>query len=116
MFDDADLEQAVNGAVSGIFAATGQTCIAGSRLLVQDTIHDEFVEKLLAVREARQHGRSDGPGHAGRPDRDPAAVREGLEYIDIAQGEGASCVLGGRRLTGPSAAMAGSSSRPSSPA
>ena len=37
------------GAISGIFAATGQTCIAGSRLLVQKSIHDEFVARLIEV-------------------------------------------------------------------
>ena len=47
VFDDADLDQAVKGAVSGIFAAAGQTCIAGSRLLVQENIHDEFVGRLI---------------------------------------------------------------------
>src|SRR5213078_3466117 len=43
----ADLEQAVKGVVSGIFAATGQSCQAGSRLLVQRSIHDAFVAKLI---------------------------------------------------------------------
>jgi acyl-CoA reductase-like NAD-dependent aldehyde dehydrogenase len=47
VFDDCILDDAVSGAVSGIFAATGQTCIAGSRLLLQETIHDRFVEKLV---------------------------------------------------------------------
>lgn len=47
VFEDADLAAAANGAVSGIFAATGQTCIAGSRLLVQESIHDELVERLI---------------------------------------------------------------------
>src|SRR5689334_14533566 len=45
VFDDAHLENAIKGVVSGIFAATGQTCIAGSRLLVQQNIHDQFVDK-----------------------------------------------------------------------
>jgi len=49
VFDDCILEDAVSGAVAGIFAATGQTCIAGSRLLLQETIHDVFVEKLVAM-------------------------------------------------------------------
>ena len=48
VFDDCDLAQAAAGVISGIFAATGQTCIAGSRLLVQRSIHDQFVEKLVA--------------------------------------------------------------------
>ncbi len=49
VFADADIEAAVMGAISGIFAATGQTCIAGSRLLLQRSIHDEFVERLIDV-------------------------------------------------------------------
>ena len=63
VFDDADLPSAVNGAISGIFAATGQTCIAGSRLLVQRSIHDRVVENLVKLARtarmggaARQHG------------------------------------------------------------
>jgi acyl-CoA reductase-like NAD-dependent aldehyde dehydrogenase len=43
------MQDAVNRAVSGIFAATGQTCIAGSRLVLQDSIHDRFLEKHLAL-------------------------------------------------------------------
>ena len=48
VFADADLDNAMKGVISGIFAATGQTCIAGSRLLVQAGIHDQFLEKLVA--------------------------------------------------------------------
>ena len=47
VFDDCVIDDAVKGAVSGIFAASGQTCIAGSRLLVQQSIHDEFVDRLV---------------------------------------------------------------------
>jgi aldehyde dehydrogenase (NAD+) len=50
VFDDCIVDDAVSGAVSGIFAATGQTCIAGSRLLLQETIHDRFVENLSTWR------------------------------------------------------------------
>ena len=56
VFEDADIDQAVFGAISGIFAASGQTCIAGSRLLVQDSIHDAFVEKLVAVARSARMG------------------------------------------------------------
>ena len=48
VFEDADLEAAANGVVAGIFAATGQTCMAGSRLFVQDSVHDELLERLAA--------------------------------------------------------------------
>src|SRR6185437_13773821 len=47
VFEDANLDDAVKGAITGIFSATGQSCMAGSRLLVQSSIHDEFVERLV---------------------------------------------------------------------
>jgi aldehyde dehydrogenase (NAD+) len=56
VFDDAVIEDAVKGAISGIFAATGQTCIAGSRLLVQRSIHNEFVDKLVAFARTAKMG------------------------------------------------------------
>ena len=49
VFEDADIEAAVMGAISGIFAASGQTCIAGSRLLLQNSIHDRFMDRLVSV-------------------------------------------------------------------
>ena len=52
----AGLADKVEGAVSGIFAATGQTCIAGSRLLVQESIHDAFVEKLTTFAATARMG------------------------------------------------------------
>ncbi|MEQ8492590.1 MAG: aldehyde dehydrogenase family protein, partial [Gammaproteobacteria bacterium] len=56
VFDDAVVDDAVKGAISGIFAATGQTCIAGSRLLVQDGIYDEFVAKLVEFARTARMG------------------------------------------------------------
>ena len=47
VFDDANLDSAVNGALSGIFGASGQSCVAGSRLLLQDTIADEFLDRMV---------------------------------------------------------------------
>lgn len=46
VFDDANLDSALNGVISGIWGATGQSCVAGSRLLIHDSVHDEFVERL----------------------------------------------------------------------
>jgi aldehyde dehydrogenase (NAD+) len=96
VFDDADLDQAVKGVVSGIFAASGQTCIAGSRLLVQDTIHDAFVQRLVDfVASAKLGDPTDLATQVG-----PIATRPQFEkimgYIEIAKAEGAQCVLGGR--------------------
>src|SRR4029077_9574687 len=56
VFDDAELDNAVKGVVSGIFAATGQTCVAGSRLLVQESIYEPFVEKLVAFARTAKMG------------------------------------------------------------
>ena len=46
MFPDADLEAAANGIIAGVFAATGQTCMAGSRLIVHEDVHDELIERV----------------------------------------------------------------------
>ncbi len=101
VFDDADLEQAVFGAVSGIFAATGQTCIAGSRLLVQDSIHDAFVEKLLAVARTARMGDPMDPATQVGPVTTPPQYKKVLAYIDIARSEGARMVLGGEKGNAP---------------
>jgi len=100
VFADANIENAVRGAISGIFAASGQTCIAGSRLLVQDRIHNEFLDKLLAFAKTAKLGdpmRADtqvGPV-ATLPQRQKI-----LDYIEVAKGEGANCVLGGGKPGG----------------
>jgi aldehyde dehydrogenase (NAD+) len=95
VFDDCIMEDAVNGAISGIFAATGQTCIAGSRLLVQESIHDRFVEQLVATAQTAKLGDPSNFETQVGPVTTPAQYQKILGYIDIAKGEGAQCVLGG---------------------
>jgi len=95
IFADAQLENAVNGAISGIFAATGQTCIAGSRLLVARAVHDEVVERLVRLaRTARM-----GDPRLADTQVGPITTRQQrgrvLDYIAIARNAGAECVLGG---------------------
>ncbi|MBI4966699.1 MAG: aldehyde dehydrogenase [Rhodospirillales bacterium] len=95
VFADADLDDALNGVISGIFAATGQTCLAGSRLLLQDSIHDAFVERLVALAATARMGdpmsleTQVGP-ITTRPQYDKV-----LAYIEIAKKEGARLRLGG---------------------
>jgi (Z)-2-((N-methylformamido)methylene)-5-hydroxybutyrolactone dehydrogenase len=101
VFEDADQDQAVFGAISGIFAATGQTCIAGSRLLVQEGIHDAFVDKLLAVARSARMGDPMDPNTQVGPITTPPQYKKVLEYIDIARSEGAKAVLGGGKATAP---------------
>ncbi|WEX08067.1 aldehyde dehydrogenase [Chelativorans sp. AA-79] len=96
VFEDADMEAAVMGAISGIFAATGQTCIAGSRLLLQRSIHDRFMERLLEVARAAKIGDPMLSDTNVGPVTTPAQFKKVLDYIAIAREEGARCVLGGK--------------------
>jgi aldehyde dehydrogenase (NAD+) len=101
VFDDAEMDNAVKGVISGIFAATGQTCIAGSRLLVQRSIHDEFVKRLVAFAKTAKMGNPMSADTQIGPVTNLPQYKKILEYIDIARGEGACPVLGGGRATRP---------------
>ncbi|MGH2508491.1 MAG: aldehyde dehydrogenase [Ktedonobacteraceae bacterium] len=101
IFEDADIKQAVFGAISGIFAATGQTCIAGSRLLVQESVHDTVMDKLLDLaREARMGDPMDPNTQVG-PVTTPPQYEKVLGYIDVARSEGANLILGGGKGSAP---------------
>ncbi|WP_200900788.1 aldehyde dehydrogenase [Pseudarthrobacter siccitolerans] len=97
IFPDADLDAAVNGAMAGIFAATGQTCIAGSRLLVHSSIHDEVVRRLAD--RAPQIKMGDPLEMA--TEMGPIAFSEQLDkvqyYVNLGVEEGATITSGGRR-------------------
>src|SRR6516225_1936052 len=95
VFEDAKLEDAVKGVVSGIFAATGQTCIAGSRALIHRPIHDEFVERLLALAKTARMGNPLDSGTQVGPITTRPQYEKVLDYIRIAKEEGAVCRLGG---------------------
>jgi len=96
VFDDADLDQAVKGVVSGIFAATGQSCQAGSRLLVQRSIHDAFVAKLIDFMKDVKLGDPTQPDTQIGPVATRPQFEKVLSYIEIAKAEGAVCALGGK--------------------
>jgi aldehyde dehydrogenase (NAD+) len=101
VFDDAVLDNAVKGVVSGIFAATGQTCIAGSRALVHRSILDAFTERLVALgRTARMGDPLLDTTQVG-PITTRAQYKKVLDYIEIAKGEGARAVLGGGAASRP---------------
>jgi aldehyde dehydrogenase (NAD+) len=97
VFDDADLEAANNGVIAGIFAATGQTCMAGSRLFVHQQAHDEVVGRLSERAEAIKLG---DPFEA-ETEMGPVAFKEHLEKVQDAiragHEEGAELVSGGNR-------------------
>ncbi|QRP47656.1 aldehyde dehydrogenase [Amycolatopsis sp. FDAARGOS 1241] len=95
VFPDADLEAAANGIVAGVFAATGQTCMAGSRLIVHADVHDELV-RLVADRAARIKL---GDPTAAETEMGPVAnepqYEKVLQYLETARAEGATVAYGG---------------------
>jgi acyl-CoA reductase-like NAD-dependent aldehyde dehydrogenase len=95
VFDDAELDQAVKGVVSGIFAATGQTCIAGSRALIHRPVLDRFVDELLALAKTAKMGNPLDSGTQVGPITTRPQYDKVLDYIRIAKQEGAVCRLGG---------------------
>ena len=101
VFDDADIDNAVKGAISGIFAATGQTCIAGSRLLVQEKIHNQFVDKLVTFAETAKMGDPMSADTQVGPVTTMPQYEKILGYLDVAKDEGAECVLGGEKASRP---------------
>jgi acyl-CoA reductase-like NAD-dependent aldehyde dehydrogenase len=96
IFADADLDQALNGVISGIFAAAGQSCQAGSRLLLQRSIHDAFVERLIKVAREIRLGDPTLPETQMGPIATRPQFEKILRYIEIAKSEGARCVAGGK--------------------
>lgn len=95
IFDDADLEQAVKGAVAGIFAASGQTCVAGSRLLVQDSIYDDCLERLTRFIADVRFGHPSDPQTQIAPISTKPQMDKIKSYVQIAKDEGARLVTGG---------------------
>ncbi|QIE47776.1 aldehyde dehydrogenase (plasmid) [Pseudohalocynthiibacter aestuariivivens] len=97
VFGDADLDNAVRGVVGGIFGAVGQTCIAGSRLLLHRSIHDEFLGKLAAFTKTAPIGDPRKIETMIGPMANETQYDRVLGYIDIARREGADLILGGKR-------------------
>jgi aldehyde dehydrogenase (NAD+) len=101
VFDDAEMDNAVKGVISGIFAATGQTCIAGSRLLVQRHIHDAFLDRLVRFAQTARMGDPMSLDTQIGPVTNKPQFEKILRYIEIARSEGATAVLGGGRAARP---------------
>lgn len=96
IFDDADIDAAVIGAVAGIFGATGQTCIAGSRLLVQKNIYEEVVKKIVKKAKSIKLGNPLDPRTEMGPVANEAQYKRILFLIEQALRDGARLVLGGQ--------------------
>jgi succinate-semialdehyde dehydrogenase/glutarate-semialdehyde dehydrogenase len=97
VFDDADLDAAVAGAMASKFRNTGQTCVCANRILVQDGIHDAFAERLAAAAKAMKVGPGTEEGVTQGPLINAAAVAKVEEHIEDAVRRGARILAGGRR-------------------
>lgn len=95
VFADADLDAAVEGAYFGIYFNQGQCCCAGSRLFVEESIHDQLVERLVDKAKSRIIGDPFDPQTEQGPQVDKAQYDKILSYIKKGRDEGAKCVLGG---------------------
>jgi succinate-semialdehyde dehydrogenase / glutarate-semialdehyde dehydrogenase len=98
VFDDADVDRAVAGALGSKFRNAGQTCICANRIYVQSGIHDRFVEALAAKTQALVVGDGFGAGVTIGPLVDDRAVVKVEEHVADAVAKGATIVCGGRRL------------------
>ncbi len=98
VFADADLEAAVAGAEFGLFFNQGQCCCAGSRLFVEQSIHDEFVSKVVSRAKERQLGDPLDPNTTQGPQVDADQFNKIMSYIDKGKTEGAKCLTGGSRF------------------
>jgi (Z)-2-((N-methylformamido)methylene)-5-hydroxybutyrolactone dehydrogenase len=95
VFDDARFEAAEAGVLAGIFAASGQTCIAGSRLLVQRSIQEEFVARIVARAEAIRLGDPADPETQMGPAATPAQLEKIKSFVAEAVADGATIAAGG---------------------
>ncbi len=101
VMDDADLDLAVTLALGGAFGGTGQKCTASSRLVVHETVHDAFVEKLVAGARAMKVGHALENGTQMGPVVSEQQLNANLDYVALGKSEGAELVCGGERLEMP---------------
>ena len=100
VFDDADIDSAVNGSVAGIFAASGQSCVAGSRLYLHDAIADSFLAKMTAIANSIQIGDPQAEDTQMGPLCTPAQIDHIETQVARAVEQGGRILAGGRRVDG----------------
>ena len=98
VFADSDLDAAAAGAEFGLFFNQGQCCCAGSRLFVEESVHDAFIEKVLARARQRSVGNPFDTATRQGPQVDRAQFDKIMTYIDRGNAQGAACLTGGRRV------------------
>jgi aldehyde dehydrogenase (NAD+) len=98
VFADADLDAAAIGSHIGLYLNQGQCCCAGSRLFVEEKVHDKLVDKLVEMNKNRKLGDPFDPETQQGPQVDKAQFDKIMHYIDIGKKEGAKCMSGGQRF------------------
>ncbi|MGE8944290.1 NAD-dependent succinate-semialdehyde dehydrogenase [Leptospira interrogans] len=97
VFDDADLDKAVQGAMASKYRNAGQTCVCANRIYVQDGVYDKFAEKLAAEVKKLKVGNGVDAGVTIGPLINKAAIDKIEEHIEDATSKGAKVILGGKR-------------------
>ena len=100
VFADADIDQAVRGASNGIFYNKGEVCTAGSRLFLEESVHDAFLDRLASHVGKLQQGDPLDPKTRLGPQVSEAQMKSILGYVDKGKAEGARLVTGGERPAG----------------
>lgn len=101
VFEDADIEQAIRGILSGIFVSNGQSCVAGSRLLVHSRLHDDLVRRLGEAVANLRYGDPMEPATDVGPIANLPQFHRVQQAVDHALEDGARCVAGGSAVTTP---------------
>ena len=100
VFDDADIDSAVEGAIASKYRNAGQTCVCANRIYVQEGVYDRFVEKFAAKVKAFKVGNGFEEGVVQGPLIEPAALDKVQRHVEDAQKKGGKVVVGGSRLQG----------------
>lgn len=98
IFADADLDAAADGAHFALYFNQGQCCCAGSRLFVEDRVHDELIDRLVEKNQQRKLGDPFDPATEQGPQVDQAQFDKILQYVEYGKEDGAKCVSGGQRF------------------
>ena len=99
VFDDADIEAAVQGAIASKYRNAGQTCVCSNRIFVQEEIYEPFVQQLVKASNALQVGDGMTPGTIIGPLIEEKAIESVTEIVEDALAKGASLLTGGKRLS-----------------
>ncbi|MGI9150649.1 MAG: NAD-dependent succinate-semialdehyde dehydrogenase [Limnohabitans sp.] len=100
VFDDADIDSAVEGAMASKYRNAGQTCVCANRIYVQDAVYDEFVQKFAAKVKALKVGNGFDEGVVQGPLIEPAAVEKVERHVQDAISKGGKVVAGGHKMEG----------------